>query len=172
MDIISTDWTYIWSYFGDVQRITCHLNNCNLLCFSTFEKLHCALLLNSLGLSAYQSDLNVLALAPCGAANYYHLHTRDWIILHLLILVIYWSIPMPSRSVFKNFKRLTRKSRVHYFHSVVCVKTRLFNTVYRKFYIIIYFIKRDADTSTWNWLYDWWLIEWLINHTIDYSGYD
>ena len=63
-------------------------------------------------------------------------------------LVIYWSIPMPSRSIFKNFKRLTRKSRVHYFHSVVCVKTRLFNTVYRKFYIIIYFIKRDADTST------------------------
>ena len=100
------------------------------------------------------------------------LHTRDWIILHLHILVIYWSIPMPSRSIFKNFKRLTRKYRVHYFHSVVCVKTRLFNTVYRKFYIIIYFIKRDADTSTWNWWYDWWLIEWLINHTIDYSGYD
>ena len=132
----------------------------------------CALLLNSLGLSAYKSDLNVLTLAPCGAANYYRLHTRDWIILHLHILVIYWSIPMPSRSIFKNFKRLTRKSRVHYFHSVVCVETRLFNTVNRKFYIIIYFIKRDTDTSTWNWLYDWWLIEWLINHIIDYFGYD
>ena len=62
----------------------------------------------------------------------------------------------PSVSAFKSF------------FTVLCVEILIscFSTTFMggKCYIISYFIKRDTDTSTWNWLHDWWLIIWLISH--------